>query len=278
LVTNASGGNARPAGLSEPNLTLHAEDLLVKLVAAWDAARPDKRFSFGVSPGANRFLTLYHAGFPEGMLGTLWSLVGELEQAGMIQNAGDQPAYAEYRIYFSLTTRGRNYVRQLSSPSTPRGPRLFIVHGHDEATKWEVKNFLQNRLHLPEPVVLHEQANRGRTIIEKFEENAAGVEGAVVLLTPDDRWQEDGSDEELHRARQNVIFELGYFYGRFGRSSGCVLLLYKGRLDLPSDISGIAYIDISQGIEAAGEQIRRELLTGNSEPVPPLDLPVPRPS
>jgi predicted nucleotide-binding protein len=158
-------------------------------------------------------------------------------------------------------------VRSINAPAVAGGPRLFIVHGHDEATKWEVKNFLQNRLHLPEPVVLHEQANRGRTIIEKFEEHAEGVDGAVVLLTPDDHWRSEGSDDELRRARQNVIFELGYFFGRFERRSGRVLLLYKGLLDLPSDIAGIIYIDISNGVEAAGEHIRREL-QGTSHQIP----------
>ena len=56
-----------------------------------------------------------------------------------------------------------------------------------------------------------------------------------------------------------MIFELGYFLGVFGRSSGRVFLLHKGALDLPSDISGVIYIDISNGVDAAGENIRREL-------------------
>lgn len=246
--------------MSEPNLSLHAENLLIKLVDGWDAAPPERQFSFGVSPGANRFLTLFHEGLPDGKLATLWSHINELTPAGMILDAGEQPLYAEYRMYFSLTTKGRNYVRNLRSGAVATGPRLFIVHGHDDVTKWEVKNFLQNRLHLPEPVVLHEQPNRGRTIIEKFEEHASEVDGAVVLLTPDDRWGADGSNDELRRARQNVIFELGYFFGHFQRRTGRVLLLYRGVLDLPSDIAGIVYIDISNGVESAGELIRRELL------------------
>ncbi len=138
-------------------------------------------------------------------------------------------------------------------------PRLFIVHGSDEVTKWAVKNYLQNRLKLPEPIVLHELPNHGRTLIEKFEDHADEVDGAVVLLTPDDIWLEEGTNEELRRARQNVVFELGYFVGRLGRRSGKILLLYKGALNLPSDITGIAYISIEPGVEAAGEQIRREL-------------------
>ena len=76
-----------------------------------------------------------------------------------------------------------------------------------------------------------------------------------MLLTPDD----SGTSEEKKRARQNVIFELGYFYGKLGRKSGRVLLLHKGNLELPNDLSGIVYINIDNGIEAAGEEIRREI-------------------
>ncbi len=140
------------------------------------------------------------------------------------------------------------------------GPRVFIVHGHDEEAKYALKNYLQNTLKLPEPVVLHEQPNCGRTILEKFEEQAGNVDVVFVLLTPDDTvWSADQTTSAPRRARQNVIFELGYFLGRMGRGTGRVLLLHRGALDLPSDIAGLVYIDISEGIEAAGESIRREL-------------------
>jgi CheY-like chemotaxis protein len=136
----------------------------------------------------------------------------------------------------------------------------FIIHGHDEVTKLAVKNYLQNTLKLPEPIVLHEKANVGRTVMEKFEHYANQSCIAFALLTPDDRVvPADASDDEKRRARQNVIFELGYFLGTLGRLSGRVILLYKGPLELPSDISGVTYIDIGKGVESAGDLIRREL-------------------
>jgi len=139
-------------------------------------------------------------------------------------------------------------------------PRPFIVHGHDEATKLAVKNYLQNTLKLPEPIILHEQPNLGRTIIDKFEYYAVHAQLAFVVLTPDDRIvNSDGKDEDKRRARQNVILELGFFLGTLGRESGRVFLLFKGPLELPSDLNGVIYIDITSGIEAAGEQIRKEL-------------------
>jgi len=139
-------------------------------------------------------------------------------------------------------------------------PRPFIVHGHDEATKLSVKNYLQNTLKLPEPIILHEQPSLGRTVIEKFEHYAAQSQIAFVLLTPDDKAAPVGApDDEKRRARQNVILELGFFLGSLGRSSGRVFLLYEGPLEIPSDLNGVCYIDITQGIESAGETIRREL-------------------
>lgn len=150
-------------------------------------------------------------------------------------------------------------MRQLQIPPMARPlPTVFIVHGHDEKTKLETKNYLQNQLHLPEPIILHEQKSGGRTVIEKFERNAIRADFAVVLLTPDDRFT-GPDDKEKYRARQNVILELGYFLGTFGRDSGRVLLLHKGLLEIPSDISGVIYIDISDGVAAAGEVIRKEL-------------------
>jgi len=109
-------------------------------------------------------------------------------------------------------------------------------------------------------LILHERPNVGRTIIEKFEDYASTSQLVFVLLTPDDIVASEGDpDDAKRRARQNVIFEMGFFLGTLGRSSGRVILLYKPPLDLPSDIAGIVYIDISQGIEAAGEKIRKEI-------------------
>lgn len=138
--------------------------------------------------------------------------------------------------------------------------RTFIVHGHNDNTKLTLKNYLQNTLNLPEPKIMHEQANMGRTLIEKFEDYAVLSSIVFVLLTPDDLLAKDeDSDDQKRRARQNVIFEMGYFLGMLGRRSGRVLLLHEGPLEIPSDLSGIVYIDISRGIEAAGEEIRREI-------------------
>ena len=136
----------------------------------------------------------------------------------------------------------------------------IIVHGRADARKLELKNYIQNTLRLPEPVILHEQPSIGRTIIEKFEDYASQSELVFVLITPDDSGAStDAPDDVKRRARQNVIFEMGYFLGILGRKSGRVLLLHEGPIELPSDLAGVVYVDISNGINAAGETIRKEV-------------------
>ena len=117
----------------------------------------------------------------------------------------------------------------------PPSQKIFVVHGHDEGAREAVARFLE-RLGF-EAIILHEQANQGRTIIEKIEVHG-DVGFAVVLLTPDDYGGKvDG--EARPRARQNVVLELGYFVGRLGRGHVCALL--RGELEIPSDFSGVVY-------------------------------------
>jgi predicted nucleotide-binding protein len=139
-----------------------------------------------------------------------------------------------------------------------RTPKAFIVHGHDEAALLQLKNYIQNVLRWQEPVVLREQPNGGRTLIEKFEDYAEKIDCVFVLLTPDDPSGPPVS-KDPRRSRQNVIFELGFFLGQLGRVSGRIVVLHKGPNELPSDIQGVVWIGIDNAVDAAGEQIRREV-------------------
>jgi predicted nucleotide-binding protein len=127
----------------------------------------------------------------------------------------------------------------VSSPSRQQSKKIFIVHGHDEAAKQAVARVIEKlELHA---VILHEQPDRGRTIIEKFERHS-DVGFAVVLLTPDDvGYAKDEAAKAQPRPRQNVVLELGYFIGKLGRASVCALL--KGDIDIefPTDFAGVLY-------------------------------------
>ena len=118
--------------------------------------------------------------------------------------------------------------------------KVFVVHGHDEAALQAVARFLE-KLRL-KAIIRREQPDQGRTIIEKFEHCANEVGFAVVLLTPDDLIQAGAAPNNASRARQNVIFELGYFAGKLGRGRAC--LLRKGDVEIPSDLYGVIYTEM----------------------------------
>lgn len=92
-------------------------------------------------------------------------------------------------------------------------------------------------------IVLHEQANQGRTVIEKFTDHA-NVAFAIVLLSPDDvaRPKDDAPERMKTRARQNVIFELGFFIGRLGRERVVALYRQDPDFEMPSDYAGVVYV------------------------------------
>lgn len=143
--------------------------------------------------------------------------------------------------------------------------KVFIVHGRDKTALLELEGIL-NRVDL-EPVVLNRNVNTGLTLLEKFEKYS-DVQYAIVLLTPDDIGAlfEDAPVESLgykFRARQNVIFELGFFYGKLGRSNVCCIL--KSTVEKPSDIDGIAYLSYQQSVEEIEYAVLKELKESNME-------------
>ncbi|MFJ1259033.1 TIR domain-containing protein [Cupriavidus sp. CuC1] len=128
-----------------------------------------------------------------------------------------------------------------SSSPEPLSRRVFVVHGHDGEAREIVASFLR-KLDF-EPIILHEQANQGRTVIEKVEAHG-DVGFAVVLLTPDDEGCAKGGKPEP-RARQNVLLELGFFIGRLGREKVCALK--RGTLEIPSDFAGVVWEKMDDG-------------------------------
>lgn len=115
---------------------------------------------------------------------------------------------------------------------------VFIVHGHDEALKQSVARLIEKQG--IEVVILHEQPNKGATIIEKFEKNS-NVGAAICLFTADDKGRAVTEERDNKRARQNVVFEAGFFMGSLGRNR--VIILAERGIELPSDMQGIVYTD-----------------------------------
>lgn len=119
--------------------------------------------------------------------------------------------------------------------------KVFIVHGRDEQSKLSAARFIE-KLGLM-AIILHEQANGGKTIIEKIEENT-NVGFALVLYMPCDMGGLANDQNQKARARQNVVFEHGYLVAKLGRNNVCALV--KGQVEVPSDINGIVYVSLDE--------------------------------
>lgn len=174
----------------------------------------------GGGPGSSTYPNFFEAGFLSGR--SIHTHQGKTELLKVIGQV-----------------RGRSAAPQ----PTPKaiGNRVFLVHGHDEAALQSCARFIE-QLGLS-VIILREQPNQGRTIIEKFVDHAE-VGFAVVLLTPDDRGGAVSRpcEEQSRRARQNVILELGFFIGRLGRERVCAL--YSEGVEIPSDYQGVAFVPL----------------------------------
>lgn len=149
--------------------------------------------------------------------------------------------------------------------------RVFIVHGHDHGTRDAVSAKL-NELGY-EPCILSEQISLGQQLIDKFETEASDAFFAVVILSMDDQvTNPDGT--VTYRARQNVVFELGYFYKKFGTTNFCVLR-EEGAEEI-GDVKGIVYHAYTRG-NLAGMFLRLQKdLAAAPRPAPEIQPEEPR--
>jgi len=208
----------------------------------------------------------------EGLFDSNSAPVTMVQAAARLQVIGNGPDKFELArsYYLGSLMAAREVLQNDAFGEINRGPakgplatsnKVFIVHGHDDAAKGELEvNLAEMGL---DPIVLHRQADGGRTIIEKFEAHS-DVGYAFILLTPDElaylSSEDDKPDCERikeYRARPNVIFEFGYFIGRLGRERTCCL--YKGNVTLPSDLNGIIYKRFDRSVEDVAYAITKEL-------------------
>ncbi len=140
----------------------------------------------------------------------------------------------------------------------PPGKQVFIIHGHDSVNPLRLRAMLKERFGLA-PIILSEKASKGRTIIEKFEMEAGESSFAFAILSPDDLIVSNNASYQ--QARPNVLFELGWFYGRLGRERVCIL--FQESTSIPSDLSGIGRITFSKSIEEKLGEIEAELESAN---------------
>lgn len=231
------GGMVGSATLDWPNETEKDIGTIILLIDKF-AANPDSGQEFAY--------TFYYSG------NNYTHFLQNMTRQMIVPFARDYIEHVKWRT-------GSSEMTMLPTRTGPADRKIFVVHGHDEGAREAVARYLE-RLGF-EAIILHEQANKGRTVIEKIE--AHGEVGfAVVLLTPDDVGGLEGESLQP-RARQNVLLELGYFVGRLGRARVCALK--RGEVEVPSDFGGVVYetfddhgawkTALGKELEAAGFEI-----------------------
>lgn len=165
------------------------------------------------------------------------------------KTAGDQLRHY-LKSEATVSSAAAIFPANTKAPTPKDNGKVFIVHGHDGKVRDKVANLIK-KLGL-EPVILHEKANQGMTLMEKFIKHA-DVGFAIIVMTADDVGKAKTEENARPRARQNVVFEWGYFIGSLGRDHVCAL--YEKGIDPPSDLHGIVYIPLD-----AGEHWRLDIL------------------
>jgi predicted nucleotide-binding protein len=146
-------------------------------------------------------------------------------------------------------------TRRMAEENLRHQENIFIIHGQDEAKWRELKDIIKSEFRL-NPIVLQEQPDAGcNTIIEKFEHYAETCTSAIAVFTPDDEVK--SASGSYLQARPNVIYELGWFSGKLGRSS--TMLLLKEGTELFSDFGGVMQKRFKTNVSECILEIRKDL-------------------
>lgn len=165
---------------------------------------------------------------------------------GTIQCQGRAEPRAELEAIFSAGD-STGFSAPTVMPKNEK-TKIFVVHGHD-APALEQLELVLRRLGL-DPYILQNNDGESKTLIEALEQQIYKEAAfGIVLLTPDDYgYPKAQSDEDRQpRARQNVILELGMVLASLGRDR--MVLLKKGALELPTDVSGVIYLEFNEHVK-----------------------------
>jgi predicted nucleotide-binding protein len=201
---------------------------------------------------------VYFSGMKDSPYNTAWHS-GKSEMSNLLKTALEE---LELNSQTSQKDTSTHIMKTASN-------QVFVVHGHDEEMKSTVARALE-KLGL-QPIILHEQPDKGRTVIEKFIGHSE-VPFAIVLFSPDDMAYRVNAQPETARprARQNVVLELGFFLGKLGRANVLVLHRQAPNFELPSDYAGVLFkpfdangawrSELVRELKAAGFQVSADNL------------------
>jgi predicted nucleotide-binding protein len=187
----------------------------------------------------------------------LWQAHEPLSELIKLQRSIDATSIERTESLREQIARFVNLLERAPAMTEKAKPHAFIVHGWDNELKLDTKNYFEGVLRI-NCIILHEQSSDGDVIINKFENHASRASIALVLLSEKDETSNRLEDPNAsRRPRPNVLFELGYFFAKLGRRN--VLLLKRGNVEINSNILGVEFIDVTNGVASAGEIIRTRL-------------------
>ena len=115
---------------------------------------------------------------------------------------------------------------------------IFIIHGHTPELS-KVDKFIRKELNF-DTMILQKDYKPGEIIDSKLKDRLKQVDCAVVIMSPDDH-----TTSGMFRARQNVIYELGYC--RRYLKKWQIIILKEESVEMHSDLQGLVYIGYKQG-------------------------------
>lgn len=186
-------------------------------------------------------------------------------------------AYMEYASQYPPAQPGepQNFPPE-NGGAVPDGEkkRVFLVYGNKPMELTMVKLLL--KAWNIETIDIAENPT-GATILDKFEQSASRSAFAIVLLTPADEVTNEKPNRTVFHARQNVIWEWGYFLGKVGKGNVATLVNYgpvgQESFVLPSDILGTEQIPMSS---LSSDWVKKlaQRLKASGFPVDPEKLPI----
>jgi len=155
----------------------------------------------------------------------------------------------------SIGARGPNVGALPIEHTSLKALPILIIHGHDRTALLELKDFIYSNFPQVVPRVMVDSVVGAASLPEKFETIANDIVGAIALLTPDDTGSSVQAPSASLRTRQNVVVEIGWVWSKLGRNR--LLLLARGNLELPSDLSGSDIQSFHQSPQECSEAVRQ---------------------
>ena len=142
-----------------------------------------------------------------------------------------------------------------SSEDIPDTGKIFIVYGHDKLALRSAESLIYE-LGL-KPIKVTPGESEGGYVFSTIERLAKECCFSLVLLTPDDEGKSKSEEDYKDRARQNIIFEWGYFNGVYGKKHVCAAA--KEGVEKPSDMEGIFYYTFKDEVNEIKEEFVKRL-------------------